>query len=47
MLEARDLHALMEREPRIAQRVNDVMKRRIGSEIVGKSGDIIREEVGL
>lgn len=47
VLEARDLHALMEREPRIAQRVNDVMKRRIGSEIVGKSGDIIREEVGL
>jgi voltage-gated potassium channel len=47
VLEARDLHALMEREPRIAQRVNEVMNRRVGREIVGKSGDIIREEVGL
>jgi voltage-gated potassium channel len=47
VLEARDLHALMEREPRLAERVNEVMNRRVGREVVEKSGDIIREEVEL
>lgn len=47
VLEARDLHALMEREPRLAERVNEVMNRRVGREVVEKSGDIIREEVEI
>ncbi|TAK47787.1 MAG: cyclic nucleotide-binding domain-containing protein [Xanthobacteraceae bacterium] len=45
VLEARDLHALMEREPELAARVNEVMKTRLGTEIVGKAGDLITEEV--
>ncbi len=47
VLEARELHALMEREPVLAARVNEVMTTRVGGEVISKSGDIIREEVDV
>ncbi|MFA6267856.1 MAG: cyclic nucleotide-gated ion channel [Pseudolabrys sp.] len=45
VLDAQDLHALMSREPRIAKRVNDVVKTRMGEPITPK-GDIAEGEVG-
>jgi voltage-gated potassium channel len=45
VLEANDLHALMEREPRIAARLRDVVKQRVGGDLVGKSGDIVTDEI--
>jgi voltage-gated potassium channel len=45
VLDAQDLHALMSRDPRIATRVKDVVEKRVGSEIVGRKGDIVAEEI--
>lgn len=44
VLDAQDLHALMERDPRIAERVHDVARGRLKREIASK-GDIISEEI--
>lgn len=44
VLDAQDLHALMERDPRIAERVHDVARGRLKREIGSKS-DIIAEEI--
>jgi voltage-gated potassium channel len=45
VLDAHDLHALMEREPRIAERIRDVVRSRIGRDIVTPRGDIVIEEI--
>jgi voltage-gated potassium channel len=45
VLDAHDLHALMEREPRIAERVREVVRSRIGRDIVTPRGDIVSEEI--
>ncbi len=45
VLAAPDLHALMERDPRIAARIKDVVETRVGREIVTPKGDIVAEEI--
>lgn len=45
VLDAQDLHTLMSREPRIAERVHDVVKTRLGEPVTPK-GDIAKGEVG-
>jgi voltage-gated potassium channel len=44
-LDARDLHVLMEREPRIAERIREVVRHRLGHDIVSPQGDVVREEL--
>ncbi len=38
VLDAQDLHALMERDPRIAERINEVVETRVGRETVTPEG---------
>ncbi len=45
VLEAQDFHALMERDARLAKRVQDVVRSRLGRELVTPRGDIVTEEV--
>jgi voltage-gated potassium channel len=45
VLDAHDLHALMAREPRIAERVHSVMRNRLGGEGVTQKGDLLAEEL--
>jgi voltage-gated potassium channel len=45
VLDARDFHALMEREPPIAARVNAVVRDRVGREVVSPRGDIVADEL--
>ncbi len=45
VLDAQDLHVLMERDPRIATRVKDVVAKRVGREVVSPKGDIVAEEI--
>ena len=45
VLDAHDLHALMARAPRIAERIHSVMRNRLGSEGVTPKGDILAEEL--
>jgi len=45
VLDAHDLHALMEREPRIAERIREVVRSRIGRDIVTPRGDMVIEEI--
>src|SRR6476620_7679599 len=40
-LDAQDLHALMQRDPRIAERIKDVVEKRVGREGVTDQGDIV------
>jgi len=44
-LSAEDLHALMEREPTIAERINESVRTRVGREVITPSGDIVTEEL--
>ena len=44
-LDAQDLHALMRRDPRIAERIKDVAEKRVGRELVSPKGDIVEEEI--
>jgi voltage-gated potassium channel len=44
-LDAHDLHALMEREPRVAERIRDVIRSRLGRDIVTPKGDLVVEEL--
>ena len=46
VLDAQDLHALMQRDPRVAARIKDVVQKRVGHEVVGEKGDIVEEEIG-
>ena len=45
VLAAQDLHALMDRDSRIAARIKDVVEKRVGREVVTPKGDIVKEEV--
>lgn len=45
VLDAQDLHALMQRDPRVAQRIKDVVEKRVGHELVTPKGDIVTEEI--
>jgi voltage-gated potassium channel len=45
VLDAHDLHALMEREPRIAQHIHKVVHDRIGDGKIASKGDILAEEL--
>jgi len=45
VLDARDLHALMERDPRIAERIHEVARSRLGRDIVTPKGDLVIEEL--
>jgi hypothetical protein len=35
----------MQRDPRIATRIKDVVEKRVGREIVSNKGDIVMEEI--
>jgi voltage-gated potassium channel len=45
VLDAHDLHALMEREQRIAERIREVARGRLGREVLTSKGDLITEEL--
>jgi voltage-gated potassium channel len=45
VLEAHDFHALMDRDPRLSKRIHEVVRSRLGREVVSPQGDIITEEV--
>ena len=45
VLDSRDLHALMERDSRVASHIRQVARGRLGREPVIRSGDIITEEI--
>jgi voltage-gated potassium channel len=45
VLDARDLHVLMEREPRIAERIREVVRTRVGRDIVTPTGDLLIQEL--
>ena len=45
VLSAQDLHALMQRNPRVAQRIKDMVEKRVGREVVSPKGDIVTEEI--
>jgi voltage-gated potassium channel len=45
VLDAHDLHTLMERSPRIAAHIRKVARERLGHDVVSKSGDLITEEI--
>jgi voltage-gated potassium channel len=45
VLDAQDLHALMQRDPRIASRIKDEVEKRVGREVVTPKGDIVTEEL--
>jgi voltage-gated potassium channel len=44
-LDAHDLHALMDRDPRIASRLREVARTRLGHELVTPRGDLVTEEL--
>ena len=45
VLDATDLHGLMERRPEVAKRIREVMKQRVGAERLTPHGDIVSEEL--
>jgi voltage-gated potassium channel len=45
VLDAHDLRALMERQPRIAERIRDVARSRLGRDAKAGKGDLITEEL--
>jgi voltage-gated potassium channel len=45
VLDARDLHALMDREQRIAERIREVARSRLDGEVLTSRGDLISEEL--
>jgi voltage-gated potassium channel len=45
VLDGHDLHALMEREPRVAARMREVVREKLGRELVSERGDIVTEEI--
>ena len=44
-LDAHDLHALMDREPRVAERIHEVVRHRLGRDLVSPQGDVVSEEL--
>lgn len=45
VLDAQDLHALMSRDPRIDERIKDVVEKRVGRDVVTPRGDIVEAEL--
>ncbi|RAI38707.1 cyclic nucleotide-gated ion channel [Rhodoplanes roseus] len=45
VLDGNDLRRLMDRDPRVADRIQEVVRERIGSDIVSKRGDMVGEEI--
>jgi voltage-gated potassium channel len=45
VLDGQDLRALMHRDPRVAERIHEVVEKRVGREVVSSKGDIVSEEV--
>jgi hypothetical protein len=45
VLDSEDMRALMEREPRIGERINEIVRSRVGRERVTRTGDIVTEEL--
>ena len=45
ILDAHDLHALMTREPRVAERIHEVARSRLGEGLVTPRGDLVTEEI--
>jgi voltage-gated potassium channel len=45
VLDAHDLHTLMEREPKIAERIREVVRARHGRDLVSPRGDLVTEEL--
>ncbi len=46
VLDAADLHHLMDRSPRLAERIREVAERRVGPEALSEKSDIAAEEIG-
>lgn len=44
VLDARDLHALMERQPTIARRLRQTVKDRVGEDLIAAEGDLVTDE---
>jgi len=45
VLDAHDLHALMARQPRIAERIREVARQRLQRRAPGQKGDLLTEEL--
>jgi voltage-gated potassium channel len=45
VLDAQDLHVMMDREPRIAKRIREVVRTRLGGDMVTRKGDLVVEEL--
>src|SRR6266436_3666301 len=45
VLDAHDLHVLMDREPRIAEHIREVARARVGGDMVTRTGDLVVEEL--
>jgi voltage-gated potassium channel len=45
ILDANDLRTLMDRQPQVAERIHEVVRSRVGSEVVSPKGDIVLEEI--
>lgn len=45
VLDASDMHALMERDPRIGERLRDIARTRLKRELITPKGDLVTEEV--
>ncbi|MFL9825228.1 cyclic nucleotide-gated ion channel [Rhodoplanes sp. SY1] len=45
VLDGGDLRRLMDRDPRLADRIHEVVRERVGADIVGKRGDLVGEEI--
>ena len=45
VLDARDVHILMDHEPEIATRIRDIARNRLGPESVVDKGDLTVEEI--
>ena len=45
VLDSHDLHALMDRAPRVAARMREMVRAKLGREVVGAGGDIVTEEL--
>ena len=44
-LDAGDIHALMERDPRISERLHEMARGRLNRELVTPKGDLVTEEI--
>lgn len=44
-LDAQDLHSLMDRQPRIAERIHEVVRHRVGRDVLTPQGDVVGEEL--